>query len=252
MTPKTWNGIIKQRNRFDVLVNNAMAQLMQGGIEPTKRQICEKMGLDYDDADDRTEVAQAISHNRGLIHDAWKLWVESGNFDRHYQRLVDDSQGFRGWKTQKADLYAAMKQLSMTESDIHQVWILSQLWEIFLAAANKWNLYVFVTFGIPWHRDSYRYKQPNYWDYIAYQVETARKLCKGTLTILERHRDLGMILTSGVEVEIAIETAKNTLQMIADGEPPRYKCEQCSEQGIMTVFKAQKELVEHYSQRHNA
>ena len=250
--PRSWRGIIRQRSRFDVLVNDAMALFMRRGIKPTKRQICESLGLDYDDADDRGNVTQAIAQNRRLIHYAWNLWVRSGDYDKNYQQIADDSMSFKGWKAQKAELYAMMKQLGMSEADIHQLWIMSQLWERFLAVANKWNLHVFVAFGTPWRRDGFRYEQPNYWDYIANQVETARNLTKGTLTILERHRDLGMILTSGEEVEIAIQTAKDTLQMIADGPPLRFRCERCAEQGIMMAFRTQKELVEHYKTQHGS
>jgi hypothetical protein len=249
--PQTWNGIIRQRSRFDVLVNDAMASLMKRGIEPSKRQICHELGLDYGDADDRARVTQSISQNRQWTHYAWNLWVESPEYNHRYQRVADDSQSFLGWKTQKAELYDMMKRLGMSESDVHQLWILSRLWEMFLLAANKWNLHIFVAFGHPWQRDGFRYRQPNYWDYIANQVEVARRLCKGTLTILERHRDFGMMLTSGTEVEIAIQTAKDTLQMIADGEPTRFKCEQCASQGIVTAFRTQAELVEHYRQKHN-
>jgi hypothetical protein len=249
--PRSWNSILRQRNRFDGMVNDVMALLMRKEIEPSKRQICQTMGLDYDDANDRAKVTASISKNRELVHYAWNYWVENGSFDEHFQRVADDSLGFKGWKVQKADLYDMMKQIGMSEADIHQLWILSQLWERFLAVANQWNLHVFVAFGIPWQKDSFRYKQPKYWDYIASQVETARRLCKGTITILERHRDLGMILTSGIEVQVAIQTAKATLQMIADGEPPRYKCELCAENGIMSVFKTQQDLVSHYKSAHN-
>lgn len=220
------------------------------GIEPTKRQICGELGLDYDNSEDKESVTQAIHNNRKLVHFAWNLWVETGNFDKHYRQIADDSLSFKGWKAQKAQLYTMMKQLGMSEADVHQLWILSKLWERFLTVANQWNLHVFVAFGTPWRRDGFRYRQPNYWDYIANQVETARRLCKGTITILERHRDMGMILTSGEEVEIVIQTAKDTLQMIADGAPPRFKCELCAENGVMTAFRTQKELVEHYRQNH--
>lgn len=133
---------------------------------------------------------------------------------------------------------------------VHQTWILSKLWEKFLYVANRWNLHVFVAVGTPYRREGYRYRQPNYWDYVANQVETARRLCKGTITILERHRYMGMILTSGEEVEIAIRTAKDTLQMIADGAPPRFRCEHCASKGIITAFKTQKQLVKHYQEVH--
>jgi hypothetical protein len=250
--PKSWRGIIRRRNKFDVLVNDVMAILMRRGIEPSKRQICEELGLDYNDANDRAKVTGAIHRNRELVHYAWNLWVETGNFDKHYQEIADDSWSFRGWKVQKGDLCSMMKQIGMSNADIHQLWILSQLWERFLAVANQWNLHLFVSFGTPWQKDGFRYRQPNYWDYIANQVETARRLCKGTITVLERHRDLGMILTSGSEVEVAIQTAKDTLQLIADGTPAMFRCECCAEEGIMEAFKTQEEMIDHYLQRHRS
>jgi hypothetical protein len=250
--PKTWMGIIRSRSGFATLVNNAMAMMMRSGLGPSKRQVCETLGLDYDDAEDREKVTQAIRENRESGYYAWNLWIESADFDATYQRVADDSAGFLGWKTQKAALIEMMKQLGMEESDIHQLWIMSQLWERFLVASNQWNIHIFVAFGTPWHRDGFKYRQPNFWDYTANQVETARRLCKGTITILERHRDMGMILTSGAEVQMVIETARDTLQMIADGSPPKYKCELCAAQGIMSVFKTQAELVEHYKTDHTA
>lgn len=248
--PRTWRGIIRRRSSFDVLVNDVMAIFMRKGIRPTKRQICEALGLDYNDADDRIRVTQAISHNRKFIHYAWNLWVESNDYYKRYQQVADDSMGYKGWKAQNAGTYGLMKQYDMSEADIHQLWIMSQLWERFLAAANEWNLHIFVAFGTPWIKDGFRYEQPIYWDYVAKQVETARNLCKGTLTILERHRDFGMFLLSGEEVAVVVQTAKDTLQMIADGAPTRFRCERCAEQGIMRAFRTQRELVEHYRQAH--
>lgn len=249
--PRTWRGIIRQRSRFEVAVNDAMAMFMRRGIEPTKRQICEALGLDYDNANDRNKVTLAIARHKKLVDYAWELWVESGDYDRHYQQVADDVISYREWKTQKAELYRLMRQIGMTEADIHQTWILSQLWERFLEACNRWNLHVFVAFGQPFRRDGFRYRQPNYWDYIYKQIEIARKLCKGTLTILERHRDLGMILTSAEPVEIAIQTAQDTLAMVADGPPLRHRCELCAEEGRIVAFRTQRELVEHYRQRHS-
>lgn len=247
---KTWRGIGRSRNRFDVLVNDAMASFMRAGIKPCKRMVCEKMGLDPEIDGNRLKVTQSIHVNRGCVHDAWNLWIETGDFDKHYQLAVDDSKGYREWKTEKPELYQMMKNIGMLESDIHKLWILSQLWEKFLKAANAWNLHAFVAEGTPWVKDGFVYYQPNYWDYIANQVKTMRNLAKGTLTILERHRDMEMILMSGTEVQIAVQTAKDVLQMIADGSPPRFRCELCAEDGIVRAFGTQKELVIHYYAYH--
>jgi len=45
-----------------------------------------------------------------------------------------------------------------------------------------------------------------------------------------------MILTSGEEIEVAIRTANDTLQMIADGALPRFRYEICASKGIMTTL----------------
>jgi hypothetical protein len=60
-----------------------------------------------------------------------------------------------------------------------------------------------------------------------------------------------MILMSGTDIEVAVQTAKDMLQMIEDGAPPRFRCEICAEEGIMRAFKTQRELVAHYYAMHN-
>jgi len=50
----------------------------------------------------------------------------------------------------------------------------------------------------------------------------------------------------------AIQTAKDTLQMVADGAPHRFRCERCAEQGIMMAFRTQRELIAHYTRNHGA
>jgi hypothetical protein len=250
--PKTWRGIGRKRGRFDVLVNDVMASFMNAGIKPNKRQICEKLGLDYENIYNRDRVTMSIHNNRTCVHDAWNLWIETGDFDRHYQAVADDSVGYRRWKEEEnPSLYQTMKKFGMLESAIHKSWVLYKLWEKFLAVANLWNLHAFVAEGTPWTRGGFAYHQPNYWDYIANQVRSARKLCKGTLMILERHRDMEMFLMSGTEIEVAVQTAKDMLQMIEDGAPPRFRCEMCAGEGIMRTFKTQQELVTHYYAMHN-
>lgn len=250
--PRTWMGIIRQRSQFEVSVNEAMASLMRRGMEPCKREICEELGLDYDNANDRAKITLAIHKHKKLFDYAWRdVYVGIGLFDRDYQKVADDVMGYRSWRKRKADLYMMLRRIGLPEERVHELWVYSQLWERFLEAANSWNLHLFVAFGQPFVRDGYRYRQPNFWDYMVKQIEIARNLEKGVLTILQRHQDLGMILTSAEPVEIVIQTARDTLKMIIDGPPLRYRCEICADEGRIIAYRTQLELVEHYRQVHN-
>ena len=46
------------------------------------------------------------------------------------------------------------------------------------------------------------------------------------------------------------QAAKDTLEMVADGAPRRYRCELCAENGRMMAFGTQEELVAHYRRIH--
>jgi len=249
--PKTWMGIIRQRSQFEVSVNEAMASLMRRGIEPCKREICEELGLDYSDADDRAKVTLAIHKHKILFDYAWKLYVSLGLFDRDYEIFADDYEGYGNWQKQKSELYEMLLRIGVTEEEVRRLWIFSQVWEKFLAAANQWNLHLFIASGEPWTRNGFRYRQPNFWEYMVKQIEIGRNLEKGVLRILERHQDMGMILTSTEPVEIAIQVAQDTLKMISDGAPLRYRCDLCADKGRMIAFRTQVELVNHYREVHN-
>lgn len=244
--PQTWVGISRLRTRFDIAVNEAVAKLASQGIEPTKREICDALGLDYDDGDDRAKVSNALHKLKETFDYAWRdVYVGLGHFAKDYKEFSADTIGFEKWKTEKADLYDLLQQLGVAETDIREFWIHSKLWERFVAAANQWNIYIFVAYGQPFVADSWKYKQPDYWEYTVRQIEIARNLGRGVVTILERHRDFGMMLTSGESVEVALLSASDTVQLVANGTPMRHRCELCS-----MAFRTQRELVEHWQQNH--
>jgi hypothetical protein len=227
-------------------VNEAVAGLLSTQTEPTKREICDQLGLDYENGDDRAKVSNALHKLKTTFDYAWReVYVWSGRYAKDHAELSADTVEYQNWKNEKADLYALLQQLDVAEGEIHEFWIHSKLWERFVGAANQWNMHVFVPYGQPFVADSWKYRQPDYWDYSVRQIEIARNLGKGVISILERHRDLGMMLTSGESVEIALKSATDTLQLVADGTPMRHGCELCGR-----VFGSQRELVEHWQQDH--
>lgn len=227
-------------------MNEAVARLLTRGIEPTKREICDEVGLDYDNADDRARVSNALHKLKESFDYAWReVYVGTGAFTKDHREVSADTISYEKWMKEDGELYRLLQQLGTAESEIHEFWIHSKLWERFVAVANQWNIYIFVAYGQPFVADSWKYKQPSYWDYAVKQIEIARNLGKGVITILERHRDLGMMLISGESVELALQSARDTLLLVADGAPMRHRCELCN-----TMFRTQRELVEHWQQNH--
>jgi len=247
----SWRGVISKRTPLETMVNNAMASFMRRGIEPTKRQVCEAIGCDYDDAEDRLSVSLAIHANKKYMDVVYReAFIPLGQWDEAYQRATDDYQGYNDWKQSDQNFVNTWQALGGSEDELYHLWIHYQIWEEFLAIANKWNLHVFIAEGTPFKKNGFRYKQPNFWDYMVNQIDLARRLQKGVLTTLERHQILGMILTSGEPVEQTILVANDGLKMIADGVPLRYRCELCEEKGTLIAFRTQKELFKHYTEIH--
>lgn len=92
--------------------------------------------------------------------------------------------------------------------------------------------------------------QPDFWDYMVNQIFVCRRLQKGAITTLDRHKILGMILTSGETVEKTILVQQDGLHMVSDGAPMRHRCELCEEQGNLIAFSTQAELFTHYRSVH--
>lgn len=227
-------------------MNQAVAALLSTRTEPTKREICDQLGLDYDNGDDRAKVSNALHKLKKTFDIAWRgVYVASGVYEKDHAELSADSVAYQKWKNENSELYDLLQQSDVAEGEIHEFWIHSELWERFKAVANQWNIHIFVSYGEPFVAESWKYRQPNYWDYTVKQIQTARNLGKGVISILERHRDLGMMLTSGESVELALQSATDTVQLVADGTPMRHRCELCG-----GGFGSQRELVEHWQQNH--
>jgi hypothetical protein len=247
-----WTLVLQHRTILETTVDNAMTSLMRRGIKPNKRQICEEIGLDYDDADDRISVTRAIKANRKYADRVYReVFISIGLFEAAYQRAADDVTSYEEWKRKDTEFVRTWYANGWTENDLREVWIASRIWEDFLAAIDRYNLHFFIAVeGIPWKRGSFRYEQPIFWDLLVNQIDVGRRLQKGVITILERQELLGMILTSGEPVEKTIQVAQDSLHMIADGAPLRHRCELCERQGTLLAFSTQEELFDHFQKVH--
>ena len=121
--PTTWPGIIRQRPRFEIKVNEAVSSLLGSGINPTKRQICDKLGLDYDNGDDRDKVSNALHDLKETFDYAWKeVYVGLGHYDKDYAELSANREAYEKWKNEeKGELYNLLQQYDLTEEDIRRV-----------------------------------------------------------------------------------------------------------------------------------
>jgi hypothetical protein len=249
-----WKLVLKHRTLFETMVNDAMALFMKQGIRPNKRQVCEEIGLDWHSAEDRSAVSLAIAANKKYVDMAYReAFIPLGLWDAAYQKAADDHDAYKEWKRKDAQFVEAWYANGWTEEDLREVWIYSRIWEEFLKVINRYNLYVFVAVtGTPFKKGSFKYEQPDFWDYLVNQIDVCRRLQKGAITTLERHRILGMILTSGEPVEKTIQVQQDGYHMVADGAPMRYRCELCEEDGILIAFSTQKELFEHFKKVHAA
>lgn len=247
-----WTLILKHRTLFETTVNDVMASLMRQGKTPNKRKICEEIGLNWHNAEDRSSVSLAIAANKKYVDMAYReAYIPLGLWDAAYQRAADDVESYEEWKRKDAQFVKHWYANGWTENDLREVWIHSRIWDDFLKTINRYNLHVFVASGTPFKRGSFRYEQPDFWDYLVNQIDVCRRLQKGALTTLERHKILGMILTSGERVEKTIQVQQDGLHMVADGAPMRHRCELCEEDGILLAFSTQAELFEHYKKVHN-
>ncbi len=81
------------------------------------------------------------------------------------------------------------------------------------------------------------------------QIQSGERLSKGLRTILLRHNDLGMMLTSGEPAYKALEDTEATLKMITDSAPP-IKCELCWRNGVSQQFQSIDALYNHIKASH--
>ena len=115
--------------------------------------------------------------------------------------------------------------------------------------ANKQNLHLFVAY---YDADTYlhRYKQPNFWEYVLKQIESASHWAKAMLTILTRHSDLGMMLMSGEPTFKAVEGVETVRQMIAEQTAPKFRCPTCWENGVKLEFTGTTDYFDHIKKKH--
>ena len=243
--PKTWVGVGRFRTPFEISVNQVIGKMIRKGISPTKDQICEALGLDYYAAIDRNKVSSAIYKHKFLFDYAWRVLYEpSPAYQRNYARYMRDTAGYDKWKASDPERYQYLLDYNITDDDIRRYWVMANMWDDFVQAANRWNLFLFTAEGL-------RYIQPNYWEYTTKQIASAQRLGKGMITILSRHKDLGMMLTSGESIDVAMLTANDTLKMITDGRPYRHRCEECASKGITSEFDSQQKLFQHWQSAHS-
>jgi len=233
------------RTPFEISVNQVIGKMIADGISPSKQEICEALGLDYYGAIDRGKVSSAIYKHKSLFDYAWRaLYYPSPAFQKNWDRLMADTRGYEKWKASDPERYQYLLDYNITDADIRRYWVMSNMWDGFVKAANQWNLFLFVGDGL-------RYIQPNFWEYTTKQLASARRLGRGMMTILERHKDLGMMLTSGESIDVVMLTADDTLKMITDGKPFRHRCEECQAKGITAEFDTQEKLFGHWQSAHS-
>ncbi len=123
------------------------------------------------------------------------------------------------------------------------------MWEAFVLTANQmYSLHFMVSFYDKVAKVHY-YFQPTFWQYVEKQIQSGTRLAKGLRTILTRHRDLGMMLTSGEPAYKALEDTEGTLKMIADSAPT-IRCELCWRAGNSIEFQTIDDLYAHIKTNH--
>lgn len=152
--------VLKHRTLFETTVNNAMASLMKREIRPNKRQICEEIGLNYNNANDRGSISVAIAANKKYVDLAYhEAFIPLGLWDAAYQRAADDYRGYEEWKRKDSQFVDTWHANGWTENDLRELWIHSKIWDEFLRTVNRYNLHVFVAVtGTPFKRGSFRYE----------------------------------------------------------------------------------------------
>lgn len=123
------------------------------------------------------------------------------------------------------------------------------MWDNFVLIANQHNLHLFVSYYDDSTR-SHRYRQPNFWQYVVKQIESASHWGKAILTILARHRDLGMMLTSGEPIYKALEGAETVRKMITDQTTPKFRCPICWQNGTKVEFSGTTDFFDHVKKTH--
>jgi len=249
--PRTWNGVLRSLGRIGVDLNTVIGKEISQGHHPTKEELCQRLGLDYQRANDRNKVSTTLYHLKQSFDYVWRvLYEQSSEFGKDFAKFMQDTSGYLTWKNSSDSPYLYLKsQYQLSDEEIHQLWVTSQLWDNFVLMANQRNLHLFVAY-YDGTTNSHRYKQPSFWEYVLKQIESASHWAKAMLTILTRHRDLGMMLTSGEPTYKAVEGAETVGKMITDQTKPKFRCPICWQNGIKVEFSETTEFFDHIKKTH--
>jgi hypothetical protein len=243
--PQSWLGVQTSLGRLGGDLNTVIDQMIVRGHSPTKKELCQALGLDYDNANDRNRVSGALYDMKMAFDDLWRYVYElSPAFARDFSSIMQDDVAYQTWQQAPNSPYNNLiNRYSLSADEIHQTWVMSEMWRRFVANANQYNLHLFVGFRDP-ITDEWRYKQPDFWEYTEKQIQSATRLGKGMKTVLSRHQDLGMMLGSGEPVHEALKATEDTFKMITD-TAPKMRCEFCWRQGISLEFSTIDQLYSH-------
>jgi hypothetical protein len=249
--PKSWFGISGSLSRLERDLSTVVGKMISNGLHPTKEELCKELGLDYDRANDRNRVSDALYNLKMWFDYVLKvLYQPSATFGKDFANLMNDASSYAAWKMDRDSPYGYLKAYyGQSEDEIRQLWVMSRMWDRFVQLANQYNLHMFVAY---YDRDLriWRYKQPTFWEYVDKQIQSGSRLAKGLGTILARHRDLGMILTSAAPVAGALEDLQKVQQMITERNPPKMRCLKCWRNGTIMEVSSQDELADHIKAVH--
>ncbi len=249
--PRTWPGVIRSMSRLQVDLNTMMGQHIAKATEPTKKDLCTSLGLDYDKADDRNRISQALYSSKMWFDYIWRaLYQPSPSYAKDYSTFMNDSAAYSTWKSDPNSSAGYLKiYYHLSDDEIRELWVLSKMWDRFRQIANQYNLHLFVGYRDP-VRNIWRYRQPSFWEYVETQIKSASRLGKGLQTILGRHRDLGMIMTSGEPISRVLEQAQGVQKMITNRTGPKFRCLLCWRNGQLVELASQDEFASHIKQVH--
>ena len=247
--PRSWNGVVRSLSRLEVDLSTVTGKMITINKHPTKEDLCAMVGLDYTNANDRARVSNAIYNLKLNFDYLWRVLYEpSPAYNRDFATFMKDGNSYTSWRVEPNSPYPYLKTTyHLTEDEIHELWVLSKMWDVFVQVANKNNLHLLVAYN---DGGIWRYKQPNFWEYDEKQILSASRLFKGIQTILSRHRDFGMILTSGQSVHKALEGASMITKMITDQTPQKFRCPMCWRVGAVVEFLTTEDYFAHIKSNH--
>jgi len=93
--PRTWNGVLRSLGRIGVDLNTVIGQEISQGHHPTKEELCQRLGLDYQRANDRNKVSTALNHLKQSFDYVWRvLYEQSSEFGKDFASFMRDSAGY--------------------------------------------------------------------------------------------------------------------------------------------------------------